>query len=126
MHDNGGGDEWLDRQHECAPARRVDASRGRHEYRVAFTNYDRDTDRQSVNYGAPIPPTEPGPVHAVRQWAHSGRRPGPPSRSFDLLHDKDAMCGRHVKLLSPQRFDPDDEDACPDCVERYSVDHYSG
>jgi len=41
-----------------------------------------------------------------------------------LVHDTDAMCGRHVKLLSPQRFDPDDEDPCPDCVERYNVDRY--
>jgi hypothetical protein len=124
-HMNDEDDRGLDDEvHRCAPASRVDAASGRYVYRAAFISYDVVTDRDRDDYGETVPPAEPGTLHAVRQWSHSGRRPSHPTRSFDRLHDTDAMCGRHGKLMSPQRFDPSDEDACPACVERIRLDHY--
>jgi hypothetical protein len=91
-------------------------------YVAAMTQYDVVEDWRRTDYCQPIPPSE-GLVHVVRLWAVGARARR--IRQPKLIHDRDGMCGRHVKIALPIPFLENDPDACTDCSERFTWDLYA-
>ncbi|MGH3356606.1 MAG: hypothetical protein ACRDOJ_11965 [Nocardioidaceae bacterium] len=69
---------------------------------VALTRYELQKDREHGGHD-PIPPEDPGTVHAVGLVPHLAKGTKEPQI---LRYDREATCGAYVKLLLPLEFDP--------------------
>lgn len=79
---------------------------------AALTRYELQKDREHGGYD-PVPPEDPGKVHALGLIPHMAKRTKEP---LVLKYDNEATCGATVKLLLPVEFDPGDPDACQRCA----------
>lgn len=61
-------------------------------------------------------PEEPGKVHAVPS-SYRGSEP----RFLDAWQYEQAVCGAMVKVLLAAEFNPDDPDACDQCIENVTA-----
>lgn len=84
-------------------------------YKAGLTSWAMPFDRQA---GARTPqvPDEPGPIHAVRPLP-SEVRLREPYFIEDTYNYRAALCGAKVKIIMPNTFKTDEDEACPYCVD---------
>ncbi|MBD1541036.1 hypothetical protein G9E11_01945 [Arthrobacter sp. IA7] len=84
-------------------------------YKAGLTSWSMPFDRQA---GARTPqvPDEPGTIHAVRP-TQSELRLREPYFIEDTYNYRAALCGAKVKIIMPNTFKADEEEACPYCIE---------
>lgn len=83
-------------------------------YKAGLTRWAMPFDREA-GARAPQVPEEPGVVHAVRPVARElGIRE--PYFIEDTGDYRAALCGAKVKVIMPNTFKTEEEDACADCI----------